>query len=39
VSQTARVFPGPPAFRIVDVSGDQLSTRVVRLHAADPRDV
>jgi hypothetical protein len=26
--------PGAPGFRIVDVAGDQLSTRVVHLHGA-----
>jgi len=37
VSQSARMLPGPPAFRIVDVSGGELSTRVlhVRADAAD----
>lgn len=39
VSQAAKALPGPPAFRIVDVSGDELSTRVVHLHAADPREI
>lgn len=39
VSQAAKALPGPPAFRIVDVSGDQLSTRVVQLHSADPHEV
>jgi Icc protein len=34
VSQGVRVLPGPPAFRIIDVAGDQLSTRVVHLHGA-----
>ncbi len=32
VSQAAKMLPGPPAFRIVDLSGGQLSTRVVRLY-------
>jgi Icc protein len=32
VSQAGRMLPGPPGFRIVDVAGDQLSTRVVYLH-------
>jgi Icc protein len=31
VSQEGRVLPGPPAFRIVDVNGAELSTRVVQL--------
>lgn len=39
VSQAAKALPGPPAFRIVDVSGDQLSTRVVQLHTADPHEI
>jgi Icc protein len=39
VSQGAKALPGPPGFRIVDVSGDQLSTRVVYLHTADPREI
>ena len=32
VSQAGRMLPGPPAFRIVDVAGDQLSTRVLQVH-------
>lgn len=39
VSQAARALPGPPAFRIVDVAGEQLSTRVVHLHGADPHEI
>lgn len=39
VTQAPRMFPGPPAFRIVDVAGDQLSTRVIHLHGAGARDV
>jgi Icc protein len=39
VSQTPRILPGPPGFRIVDVAGDQLSTRVVQLHGTDPLEV
>jgi Icc protein len=39
VSQAAKALPGPPGFRIVDVSGDQLSTRVVYLHTSDPREI
>jgi len=39
VSQTAKALPGPPAFRIVDVSGDELSTRVVQLHAASAHEI
>lgn len=33
VSQTPKVLPGPPAFRVVDVQGEALSTRVLHLHA------
>jgi 3',5'-cyclic AMP phosphodiesterase CpdA len=33
MSQAAKALPGPPAFRVVDVEGDQLSTRVIHLHA------
>jgi Icc protein len=36
VSQTRKLFPGPPGFRIVDVAEERLSTRVVYLHADDP---
>ena len=39
VAQTGKVFPGPPAFRIVDVAGEQLSTRVIHLHHAGARDI
>jgi 3',5'-cyclic-AMP phosphodiesterase len=39
VSQAAKALPGPPAFRIVDVSGDELSTRVVHLHATNPHEI
>jgi len=39
VSQDAKMVPGPPAFRIVDVAGEQLSTRVLHLHATDPTDL
>jgi Icc protein len=39
VSQGLRLLPGPPAFRIVDVAGDRLSTRVVHLHGATDRDL
>ncbi len=31
-SHEARMLPGPPAFRIVDLDGDTLATRVVHLH-------
>ena len=33
VSQAAKVLPGPPAFRVVDVSGEELATRVLHLRA------
>jgi len=39
VSQAAKALPGPPAFRIVDVSGDELSTRVVHLHATSAHEI
>jgi Icc protein len=39
VSQAAKALPGPPAFRIVDVSDDEISTRVVHLHAANPHEI
>jgi Icc protein len=39
VSQTPKVLPGPPGFRIVDVAGEQLSTRVVHLHGTDPLEM
>jgi 3',5'-cyclic-AMP phosphodiesterase len=39
VSQAGKMLPGPPGFRIVDVAGDQLSTRVVHLHAASAHDI
>lgn len=39
VSQTPKALPGPPGFRIVDVEGGRLSTRVVYLHGADPREI
>jgi Icc protein len=34
VVQAGKMLPGPPGFRIVDVEGEQLSTRVVHLHGA-----
>lgn len=34
VSQAVKMLPGPPGFRLVDVAGEQLSTRVVHLHGA-----
>lgn len=39
VSLTPKMLPGPPAFRVVDVAGDRLSTRVVHLHGPDPADL
>jgi Icc protein len=39
VSQAAKMLPGPPAFRIVDVAGDRLSTRVVHLHGSSVREI
>ncbi len=39
VSQAAKALPGPPAFRIIDVAGDEVSTRVLHLWAADPHEV
>lgn len=39
VTQAPRMFPGPPAFRIVDIAGEQLSTRVIHLHHASVRDL
>lgn len=32
VSQTPKLFSGPPSFRLVHVKGDHLSTRVIHLH-------
>ena len=32
-SQDKKMLPGPPGFRVVDVRGDLLSTRVLHLHA------
>jgi hypothetical protein len=34
VSQTPKMFPGPPGFRLVQVTGLALSTRVFYLHGA-----
>jgi Icc protein len=39
VSQARKMLPGPPAFRIVDVAGDQLSTRVVHLHGTSVHEI
>ncbi len=39
VSQAGKMLPGPPGFRIVDVAGDQLSTRVVHLYGPTVHDI
>ena len=39
LSQARKMLPGPPAFRIVDVAGDQLSTRVLYVHDSGHQDV
>ncbi|MGH7391967.1 MAG: metallophosphoesterase [Candidatus Rokuibacteriota bacterium] len=39
MSPQPKMLPGPPAFRVVDVAGDRLSTRVVHLHGAGPADL
>jgi 3',5'-cyclic-AMP phosphodiesterase len=39
LSQARKMLPGPPAFRIVDVVGDQLSTRVLYVHDTGHQDV
>lgn len=39
VSQTARMLPGPPGFRVVDVADGVLSTCVLHLHGARPTDL
>ncbi len=36
VSQTPKLFPGPPSFRLVHVKGLSLSTRVIHLHYDNP---
>lgn len=38
VSQTPKLFPGPPSFRLVHVKGTSLSTRVIHLHYDKPDD-
>jgi 3',5'-cyclic-AMP phosphodiesterase len=38
VSQEPKMLPGPPAFRILDLSADTLSTRVVRLQSDTATD-
>jgi len=32
VSQTRKTLPGPPGFRVVRITGDEFSTRVLHLH-------
>jgi len=39
VSQAAKMLPGPPGFRVVDVAGDELSTRVLHLRADGSREL
>lgn len=39
VSPEPRFFPGPPAFRVVDVADGRLSTRVLHLHGPRPLDL
>jgi Icc protein len=39
VSQAMKFLPGPPGFRIVDVAGDALSTRVVHLNGATAHEI
>jgi 3',5'-cyclic-AMP phosphodiesterase len=39
VSQAMKFLPGPPAFRIVDVDGETLSTRVIHLHGATAQEI
>ena len=38
VSQAAKMVPGPPAFRIVDLDDGTLATRVVHLHGSSAAD-
>jgi Icc protein len=38
-SQTGKMLPGPPAFRVVDVAGARLSTRVLHLNGAGAADL
>ena len=37
-SQTVKLLPGPPSFRLVRVKGRDLSTRVIHLHHDSPDD-
>jgi 3',5'-cyclic-AMP phosphodiesterase len=39
VSHGPRLLPGPPAFRVVDVAAEQLSTRVLHLHGPGDLDL
>jgi hypothetical protein len=39
VSQAMKFLPGPPGFRIVDVNGGALSTRVIHLHGATAQEI
>jgi len=39
VTQMGGMLPGPPGFRIVDVDGDALSTRVIHLHGGSAQAI
>ncbi|MEE8287078.1 MAG: metallophosphoesterase [Gammaproteobacteria bacterium] len=39
LSQTRKILPGPPGFRLVRVKGLELSTRVLHLHGASAADL
>jgi Icc protein len=39
VTQAGGMLPGPPGFRIVDVDGDALSTRVIHLHGGSAQAI
>jgi hypothetical protein len=39
LSQAGKALPGPPGFRVVDVAGDALSTRVLHLRADGSHDL
>ncbi len=39
VAQAGTMLPGPPGFRIVDVAGDTLSTRVIHLHGRSVHEI
>jgi Icc protein len=34
ISQTRKTLPGPPGFRVVQITGGEFSTRVLHLHGA-----